>query len=316
MLKTTKKIALVLLILMMQVLFFCPALKVSAASDIDPDKPLSLTLTLKSSGDDGKVAKGAKVTAYKVAAADVSSGRFMPFLTDDYKDSGLDLDSKIRQSDIDDLADFTAARGLKGVTATSGDDGKVVFTDLDAGIYLVMADELPKGFSSFVPFLYSLPVYDSDKAKWIYDGVAEPKLTYAETVDINVRKVWKDDGDDRPDHITVRLSNGNGKVEDVVLNDANHWKYSWKDLDAALTWDVKEINVPKDYKVSYSAKGYDITITNTKKKPGGTNGKRKKRKKLIQTGQLDYPIAIMGFAGLFLISAGIIVKVTGKKNEE
>lgn len=311
--KKDKILMTMMIVMSMIVLFFAPAGRIKAASGIDPDRSCSLTLTLKSGGDEGKVASGAKVTAYLVAKAKVVNGGLDYELTKDYLDSDFDPDIRITQSVIDDLADYTSEKGLSGITAVSDGKGKVVFDEMPQGIYLIMAAELPKGFTSFVPFLYSLPYYSDDDGDFRYDGIAEPKISFEETTEVNVRKVWKDDGKDRPDHVTIRLYKDGVRYEDVRLSDANHWKYNWTDLDASSKWTVKEIDVPDGYKVTYKTKGVDITITNTKSKadPGG-----KKRKRLIQTGQLDLPVAVMVFTGMFLISAGIIVKVTGRKNEE
>lgn len=311
--KKNKILMTMMIVVSMIVLFFVPAGRINAASELDPDRSCSLTLTLKSGGDDGKIASGAKVTAYLVAKARIVNGGLDHELTKDYLDSGFDPDSRITQSVIDDLADYTSEKGLTGTTAVSDDNGEVVLDEMPQGIYLIMATELPKGFTSFVPFLYSLPYYSDDDGEFRYDGVAEPKISFEETTEINVRKVWKDDGKDRPDHVTIRLYKDGDRYDDVKLSDSNHWKYSWTDLDASSKWTVKEIDVPDGYKVTYKTTGVDITVTNTKSKanPGG-----KKRKRLIQTGQLDMPVAILIFSGMFLISAGIIVKVTGRKNEE
>ena len=290
--------------LLMAVLFFMPARLIMAAEPAGSDGSATLTMTLRSSGEDGTVASGAEVTLYLVAE-DKNGTHGMEFkLTDDYKDSGLDIEGKITQEMIDDLAGYTVDKGIEGlVTKISDENGVVYFDGLPNGIYLVMAKGLPQGFTSFVPFMYVLPYYNTVSCEWIYDGYAEPKLTYQPPVDVSVRKVWNDDGKDRPSSVKVRLDNEDGEYDTVTLSDDNDWKYTWTGLDANKKWEIKEVNVPAEYKDTYSSDGFDFTVTNTKK--------------LIQTGQTNWPVPVMVFTGAFLVCAGLIVKVTGKrKNEE
>lgn len=284
-------------------LCFVPAYSAYAFELPDTSKPASLTMVLKSSDDGGKVAAGAEITCYLVAEPKTSNGIVSYELTDGYDKCGLDLDNKISQSQIDDLMDHTLENKLTGISAKSDKDGKVVFSSMKQGVYLIAASDLPEGFTSFVPFLYYLPYYDNDIASWVYDGTAEPKISYYPPRDISVQKVWNDDGKDRPSSVSVALSNEDGVFDTVVLNDGNGWKYVWNDLDANKKWSVEETDVPKGYKATYSSQdGYAFTVTNTAS--------------LIQTGQPDWPVPVLLFAGSFLLCAGIIVRVAGRKSDE
>lgn len=122
-------------------------------------------------------------------------------------------------------------------------------------------------------------------------------------LDVVARKVWSsDDGKDRPDSVTVTLYNGDVPYETVRLGAWNNWTYTWKDLSAYGNWQVIESNIPKGYVPSYSVSGNVVTITNTRS--------------LIQTGQLNWPIWVLGGAGLVLVSLGgaILVKKKREKN--
>lgn len=294
---------LMVMVLLMAVLFFMPSRLLLAAGSLDPDKDASLTMTLKASDEDGTLAVGAEVTIYMVAEGKYGSGGIKFELTDDYKSSKIDIEGKVTQSMIDDLADYTVENDIAGTASVKSDDkGVVTFEGLKSGLYLVMATDLPEGFTSFVPFLYYLPYFSTDLDTWVYDGVAEPKIDYLEPVDVKVKKVWNDDGNDRPSYVSIRLSNEDGDYDTVKLNDGNDWKYTWKNLDASKDWEVTEVTVPDGYKATYSSDGFDFTVTNTRK--------------LIQTGQTNWPVPVLIFAGAFLISAGIIVRVTGRKKHE
>lgn len=110
-------------------------------------------------------------------------------------------------------------------------------------------------------------------------------------LDVVVRKVWSgDDGKERPDSVTVTLYDGDVPYETVRLGAWNNWTCTWKDLSAYGNWQVIESNIPKGYVPSYSVSGNVVTITNTRS--------------LIQTGQLNWPIWVLGGAGLVLVSLG------------
>lgn len=119
-------------------------------------------------------------------------------------------------------------------------------------------------------------------------------------LDITVCKVWSgDDGKDRPDSVTVTLYNGDEAYDTVRLGTWNNWSYSWKDLNANGNWQVVETNIPKGYVPSYRVSNGVVTITNTRS--------------LIQTGQLNWPIRVIGGAGLVLVSLGVAILVKKKK---
>ena len=119
-------------------------------------------------------------------------------------------------------------------------------------------------------------------------------------LDVVVRKVWSsDDMKDRPDFVTVTLYNGDVPYETVRLGAWNNWTYTWKDLSAYGNWQVIESNIPKGYVPSYSVSGNVVTITNTRS--------------LIQTGQLNWPIWVLGGAGLVLVSLGGAMLVKKKR---
>ena len=122
-------------------------------------------------------------------------------------------------------------------------------------------------------------------------------------LDVVVRKVWSsDDGKDRPDSVTVTLYNGDVPYETVRLGAWNNWTYTWKDLSAYGNWQVIETNIPKGYVPSYSVSGNVVTITNTRS--------------LLQTGQLNWPVAVFGALGVLLIAGGVVVLTKKKKHDE
>lgn len=121
--------------------------------------------------------------------------------------------------------------------------------------------------------------------------------------DLTVKKVWSDENDKRdirPDSVTVTLYNGDQAVEKVTLGAWNNWRYTWYDLDGNGDWSVLETGIPKGYTPSYRTNGDVVTITNTAT--------------LIQTGQLNWPIPVLGGLGMLMIFCGVIVMRKKKEN--
>ncbi len=113
---------------------------------------------------------------------------------------------------------------------------------------------------------------------------------------LTVKKVWDDNNDKedkRPSHIHVTLYNGKEEVETVKLNAQNKWTYTWDELDGEGQWRVEETGVPKGYTSTSKTKGDVVTITNSIK--------------LIQTGQLNWPIPVLGSLGVLMIFWGMII---------
>lgn len=121
-------------------------------------------------------------------------------------------------------------------------------------------------------------------------------------VDLTVKKVWSDENNkngNRPSSVTVTLYNGDTAVDKVTLSAANNWTYTWKNLDGNGKWSVLETGIPKGYTPSYSTSNGVVTITNTAK--------------LVQTGQLNWPIPVLGGLGVLLLLCGVIL-MRKKKN--
>lgn len=116
-----------------------------------------------------------------------------------------------------------------------------------------------------------------------------------------VDKVWAG-GKNHPTSVTIELRDGDTVIDTVTLGDWNNWHYSWHDLDASVKrdWNVVEVNVPDGYTVSYSFNGTTFTVRNTEK--------------LIQTGQLNWPVPVMAVLGLALLCVGIAMLRKKKEN--
>lgn len=167
---------------------------------------------------------------------------------------------------------------------------------LEGHTWTVEEAEVPAGYTVSYNTVGTMTTITNTRKETPPDPPTPP--TYP--LNITVYKVWSsDDGKDRLDSVTVTLYNGDVPYETVRLGAWNNWTYTWKDLSAYGNWQVIETNIPKGYVPSYSVSGNVVTITNTRS--------------LIQTGQLNWPIWVLGGAGLVLVSLGGAMLVKKKR---
>ena len=167
--------------------------------------------------------------------------------------------------------------------------------DLDNRYHWSVEEEVPSG--------YEASYKTEDNKVFITNHKDYEPVIPSDPEDLTVKKVWSDENDKRgirPDSVTVTLYNGDKAVDKVTLGAWNNWTYTWKDLDGDGDWSVLETGIPKGYTPSYRTRGDVVTITNTAT--------------LIQTGQLNWPIPVLGSLGALMIFFGIFTMRRKKKN--
>lgn len=264
------------------VLWKLPAAASAAASEPYPYPTIDdLTRLCSLSLDYG--VPGVEVRLYRVA--DVSADvRFT--LTGDFAKYPVSLDDM-------DSAKWTAlAQTLKGYvfldflppyrTGVTDSEGRLTFSDLPVGLYLVDADRAMAEDGTIhqpAPFVISLPTweqtFDPDTGaitggSWQYNVSAKPKYKVLDG-DVEMRrvlKVWDDGGSiSRPAQITVALLQ-DGQVYDTVdLTEDNNWRYSWDELDGNSDWQIVESSGSGGYTVSVSLQGVTFVVTNSYNPP-------------------------------------------------
>lgn len=151
-----------------------------------------------------------------------------------------------------------------------------------------------------VPEGYTAHYTVTDDGSTVYiDNVGtggDTPITYS---DITVKKVWNDKGaKSRPGYVLVGAYDEHGVLQKrVMLSDRNSWTDVFKDVPS--NWSIKEYNIPYGYTPYYSRVGNVITITNSTS--------------LIQTGQLNWPVAVLGGLGVLLIALGLITSAKRRK---
>lgn len=196
--------------------------------------------------------------------------------------------------------------------------GSLVFENLPSGLYLVLANRHIQNDHAYEtnPFIASL-AGDPQEVQVFPKSEAEPPVPTDETA-CKVLKIWDDTGYEqyRPKEIHVDLLE-NGKVYDsVVLNEKNHWRYTWTGLNPTSRFVVVE-KESKNYIPLIDFQGITYTITNQyvgKEDPPSsipstpTNPSPTPPEDLPQTGQLWWPVPVLLALGLIFVVFGLLAR--------
>lgn len=222
-------------------------------------------------------------------------------------------------------------------TKSTDSSGKVVFSNLSKGMYLIMTQVHEENGYTYktMPYFVTIPS-KSVNGKIQYNVATTAKYdktpSNQDEKDYKVVKIWSDKGHEkiRPKNITVQLLRDGSIYQEVVLSEKNNWQYTWKNLSSQYQWEVIEKDKSDEYFVSVSKQETSFIIKNifwddepydeptTTKKSKTTTIKEQKakttknhkttkqeRSKLPQTGQLWWPLPFLLFGGTACIGIGI-----------
>lgn len=158
----------------------------AAPSNVPENKPCSLTVTMKEHGN-GAAASGESIAIYQVGYVDNEYGNYYFYYTADVfaeqyqAASGDRIPDEVvtsAESSAESAERFAqAAEELDpDAQAKTDADGKASFVDLPHGLYLVVQKDPSDRYLSFAPFLVSLPAYDKETERYVYDVSALPKV--------------------------------------------------------------------------------------------------------------------------------------------
>lgn len=201
------------------------------------------------------------------------------------------------------------------------ENGYLVFPALKSGLYMVSGDVFNIEEVFYKPAV-ALVEIDTTNDENNVDFVVYPKVKFVLLSEINlnntVKKIWKDNKKTH-DAVTIEIYKNAELFNVVNLSEENKWTYSWKAIDAA-EWRVKESIVPKDYEVAYKSDNGNHAVENTFvgiEPPEPTTAPHPPEPSLPQTGQLWWPVFVMGGGGFILIIVGIrINRKNGVKYEK
>lgn len=184
--KTHSKLVSLLLALVLAV-SLAPAALAAEVTTVKPDDKGSVTLTLKR---DSSPVSGLNVALYRVGKVEIVGNNLQFVLLDAVKSTvagepevslnGLTaeevkaavttLTARIR------ALDETAKDALAIGTKTSDADGKVVYEDVEVGVYLAM--QVNAGSYRFDPVLLFVPIMNDAGTAWDIAAEASPKVSY------------------------------------------------------------------------------------------------------------------------------------------
>lgn len=279
-----------------------------AQTSIDINKKTSLTIKYP--------CEGATVRLYYVAEV-TANGEYV--FAEVFKRYPIDL--KLNQNGWRDMAStlsgYVSRDQIKANQSGKTDSqGKIVFSKLPVGIYLVVSEKCISDNYCYVadPFLVALP--RDSFGNWIYDVSASPKYDKKTTdtkIDLKAMKVWDDQGNTqkRPNYIEIQLLR-NGVIWDTAtLNEKNNWKFTWKNLNAKYTWQIVEKKVPAGYTVTVQSDNGRVIITNSSIDTPVTpvtpdEPEPQPQPRLPQTGVLWWPVGVLVISGLVILILGFI----------
>lgn len=305
-----RKIVLSMMVAILLVLSFSIT-AFAAGNTVDFNRTGSIRITLKDSTSEHKVIKGASFKLYQIALASSEDNNLAFTFTSDFQNCGISIDDLQAEGIAQKLAIYAKEKNISAVSGFASENGTVTFSSLKLGLYLAVQNGSITGYYAASPFLISVPMSSVDGTEWLYDIDASPKVQIRPedkldtTTEVTVTKVWESTGDsNRPKSVTVELYNGDVLYASVTLNAANSWTHTWRELPESSQWNVKETNVPKYYRVSYSVKGVTVVVTNTFDP------------KMIQTGQLNWPVPVLAGAGMVMFIVGWRLNYAKRKKED
>ena len=243
------------------------------------------------------------LTVYACQIASLDSTGYYP--TKAFENSGISISGIINnpnEAAAKTVAEFAVKNNAQTLSQTA-QNGKVTFTELDLGIWVVFPEQMGK--YTFNPYIVLLP-YESG-GLLCFEVTSSPKLedNTPNVMSVYVLKKWDDKNNaskKRPELVTVELLNGDSIVATVELSEQNGWAHTFSKLPKSDKYSVREKAV-EDYKTSYSGDASNgFVITNT------YDGE-----KLPQTGQHWWPIILIAVAGAGFVLLGIC-EIGAKKN--
>ena len=158
-----KRILSLLCALMLLTLLALPA----GAEVVDTTKRGSIAIQMK---HDGKAVPGGELTIYRVAEISGNAYRYLP----DYASCQIPLDDLSSAKLPTTLAALVKLKNLQGTMGTIDANGRIKFSDLETGLYLIVQTKAAEDFYPINPFLVTLPGVKN--GNYVYDVDASPKL--------------------------------------------------------------------------------------------------------------------------------------------
>ena len=229
------------------------------AKDFDYNRKGSISVTLAASNPVQPMA-GAELSVYYVATMGINTAGKMNYIfTEEYEDCDFALDDPAL---VEKLDLFVTEHEVSSQKIVTDAQGKATCGNLELGLYFVKQTGAVDGFAPCAPFLVTVPM--ETEQGYQYDVNASPKTDVIRLTDITIKKVWNTGkATSIAASVTVQLLRGEEVVATATLNQLNNWQVIYKDMPEGDDYSINEVNVPKNFKATYSRSGYIFTVTNT-----------------------------------------------------
>lgn len=129
----------------------------------------TITITL-SDGKEGTSKEKVEFSCVKVA--NIEKGEYV--LDDTYSTTGVDLNNIKNAADLEKAAAAISKISEKGTLLNTDADGRVQFSGLEVGVYLLKATDT-NNYDDITPFLVSIPTWDETEGEMSYEISVIPK---------------------------------------------------------------------------------------------------------------------------------------------
>lgn len=227
-----------------------------------------------------KALSGGELTVYRVAEVQRKNGNLSFEYCGDFDGCAIELGDLTDSTLAGQLQEFLPANA-EGIVQAVGNDGNVVFDDLELGLYLVVQTKASNGYKPVNSFLVSLPM--AEDGQWNYEVDASPKVgAYTPEPETPPSPPDTPDKPDKPDTPDTPETPDN---PDNPVSPGNP--------------DNPVAPGTPDNPVAPGSPDNPVL-------PGHPNNPVMNG--LPQTGQLNWPIPVLTAAGTCLIAAGILLR--------
>jgi len=165
---------------------------VMAASQVDQNAECTINLT--NLGGDNPVSGGAFV-AYRVATIEAQGGQEV--FRSLYGDKGVvDIENNVTKL-ASEYYTMVSEKAVEEPTAqVAAEEGKLTFSKLKPGLYLIVQETSIDGYNNMTPFLISVPTWDKETKSYVYTRTAVVKNDISST-----ETTTEEDTDDEDDTV-------------------------------------------------------------------------------------------------------------------
>lgn len=146
-------------------------ISVMAREAPDTSRRGSIQITMRFGGN---AVSGGSLTLYQAGDITETDGGYGFTLTGNFTGSGAGLEDIQSVGLAEKLAQYARDNNLTGITKAVDGEGKVLFDDLEPGLYLLVQEVAADGYHAADPFLVSVPMLEEDQYQ--YDVDASPKV--------------------------------------------------------------------------------------------------------------------------------------------